>query len=75
MNRSQFQKLADRWPSAWVAREEIDRFSGGALTSKYCANLDSRGIGIKNRMRCGKKIIYSLESVLEFLESRTEVLD
>ncbi len=67
--------LADRWPSAWVAREEVDRFSGGVLTPKYCANLDSRKLGIKGRIRIGRKVVYPVASILEFLESRGEVLN
>jgi hypothetical protein len=67
--------LAARWPSAWVAREEIDRFSGGVLNPKYMANLDSKKIGIEDRIRIGRKIVYPVASVLKFLESRFEAVN
>ena len=45
MEKDVFQKMAERWPSAIVARTEIEKFSGGLMTGKYLANLDSQGVG------------------------------
>jgi len=42
-----FKELVERWPSAFVSRTEVRKFSGGALTSKSLAN--HRFIG----SRCG----------------------
>ena len=67
--------LADNWPSPYVAREEIGRFSGGILSTKYIANLDSQGKGPRGRIRCGRKIAYPTSSIVEFLESRSSALD
>lgn len=67
--------LADNWPSAFVAREEIGRFSGGILSTKYIANLDSQGRGPRGRIRCGRKIAYPTASIVEFMESRSSALD
>ena len=74
-NSVSLKALADNWPSPYVAREEIDRFTGGLLTAKYCANLDSQGRGIRGRIRCGRKIAYPTRSVVEFMESRSSALD
>jgi len=67
--------LADNWPSPYVAREEIERFSGGIITTKYIANLDSMGTGPKGRFRCGRKVVYPVASLVEFMESRSIALD
>lgn len=67
--------LADKWPSPYVAREEVERFSGGVLTAKTAANRDSAGNGIKGRFRCGRKVVYPVASVIEFMESRSQALD
>jgi hypothetical protein len=75
MEKPNFKRLAERWPSAWVAREEVDRFTGGVLTPKYMANLDSRKIGIEDRIRIGRKIVYPVDSILRFLESRFEAVN
>lgn len=73
--RISLQALADSWPSPYVAREEIERFTGGILTAKYAANLDAEGKGIKGRFRCGRKVVYPVASVVEFMEARSEALD
>ena len=66
--------LADRWPSSMVARTEIEKFTGGLISEKYLANLDSQGRGPVGRVRIGRKIAYKVDNVIRFLESRaTEV--
>jgi hypothetical protein len=40
-----FQDMLSKWPSTWIARTEIERFSGGMISEKYLANLDSAGKG------------------------------
>ncbi len=71
---SAFQCLVDKWPSTFVARSEVKNFSGGALTEGYLANLDSQGKGPKGRVRCGRKILYPVNELVEWLEARSEVL-
>jgi hypothetical protein len=69
-----FRSMAERWPSSMVARTEIERFTGGIISEKYLANLDSAGKGPTGRVRVGRKIAYSVDSVIRFLEGRvTEV--
>jgi hypothetical protein len=70
-----FQMLAARWPSAWVARTAISKFTGGAISEKYLANLDSLGKGPKGRLRVGRKILYPTSSLCEWLAERTEVVE
>lgn len=67
--------LADNWPSPFVAREEVGRFSGGILNPKTLANLDCQGRGPRGRIRCGRKIAYPTQSVVELMESRSSALD
>jgi hypothetical protein len=67
-----FQDMIERWPSSLVARSQLSKFTGGLLSQRYMANLDSLGIGIKDRIRCGRQIAYPVRSVVEFLESRTQ---
>lgn len=71
MGGSIFQGMADRWPSAWVARTEIGKFGGGIISEKYLANLDSAGKGPAGRVRCGRKVVYPVVQLIEWLESRT----
>ena len=67
--------MANNWPSRIVARHRIYDFSGGSMSSKYIANLDSRGEGPKGRFRVGRKICYPVDSLIAWLEERSELLD
>ena len=69
-----FQNMAERWPSAWVSRTEIGHFTGGIISEKYLANLDSAGKGPAGRVRCGRKIAYPVAELVEWLESRSVVI-
>jgi hypothetical protein len=64
--------LAIKWPSTVVARDEIDRFSGGLVTPRYVANLDSRGLGPAGRFMVGGKVAYSVNSVIDWLMARAK---
>lgn len=72
--KTHWQRCADRWPSAGVARTEISKFTGGALTAKHCANLDALGLGIPGRIKCGSKVIYPMETLVPWLEARTKTI-
>jgi hypothetical protein len=63
-------RLADKWPSAFVARTEIRAFSGGVLSEKYLANLDSQGAGPPGRFKCGRKVAYPVTELVEWLRNR-----
>ena len=67
------QNLAKKWPSNLVAREEVGTFSGGVLNCRTMANLDSLGKG-PERIRIGRKVVYEVGALIEWLENRTEQL-
>jgi len=64
--------MADNWPSSYVARTQIERFTGGIMTGKYLANLDSQGLGPAGRIRVGRKIAYPVSEFIQWLEARSE---
>ena len=59
-----FSDLAARWPSAFVARTEIEKFTGGLISEKYLANLDCGGKGPAGRIRCGRKVVYPIKNFI-----------
>lgn len=73
--RVDLKDLASRWPSPYVARTEIKNFSGGLMSEKYLANLDSQGAGPEGRFRIGRKIGYPVESLVRWLEARASRVD
>ena len=74
MQTNIFQEMADKWPSAFVARTEAERFTGGIISEKYLANLDSAGKGPAGRVRIGRKIAYPVSEFIKWLESRSAVV-
>jgi hypothetical protein len=67
--------LKAEWPSSIVARTEIRDFTGGAVSEKHLANLDSLGQGPKGRIRLGRKIAYRVDSLISWLEGRATQLN
>jgi len=65
-----FQDMADRWDSELVARTQIERFTGGLLSAKYLANLDSDGMGPR-RVKCGRKVGYPVNDLVKWLRDRS----
>jgi len=74
-HKPNLKTLADKWPSSLVARQEAKKFSGGIISEKTLANLDSQGIGPAGRLRIGRKVAYSVSSLIEFLEGRATRLN
>jgi len=75
MTKFNLKSFKDRWSSPVVAREEIPRFTGGALSSKHMANLDSQKKGPDERVRIGHKFCYPVDSLIKWLEKRSESKD
>ena len=66
------QQMAANWPSPIVARTEIEKFTGGLISEKYQANLDSAGRGPAGRIRIGRKIAYLVNEYLTWLKERSD---
>ncbi len=73
--KNSFHELAEKWPSAVVARTQIGAFTGGAVSERYLANLDSKGEGPAGRFRCGRKVVYRVADVCQWLERRSSTVE
>lgn len=62
--------MAERWKSNVVARKEIERYTGGAITAKTAANLDSLGTGCPGRFSIGASVVYPVDNMTLWLKSR-----
>ena len=67
--------LAEKWPSPYVARKAISKFSGGTITPGYISNLDSQGMGPIGRIQIGRQIVYPVESLIRWLEYRAKAVN
>jgi len=70
-DKTNLKMLAEKWPSAFVARQEVSRFTGGLVNCKTIANLDSQGLG-PVRVRVGRKIAYPVNEFITWLEGRAK---
>ena len=70
-NKVDLSSLKLRWPSAYVARQEIRHFTGGLISEKYLANLDAQGVGPPGKIHCGRKVGYPIDELVKWLEQRT----
>jgi hypothetical protein len=73
-NQPDFSSLAENWPSSFVTRGEVERFTGGIVNHRTLSNLDSLGEGPEGRIRVGRKVAYPVTKFIEWLEGRAEVL-
>lgn len=69
------ESLADKWPSTFVARTDVPKFTGGLISEKYIANLDSRKKGPDGRFRSGRKICYPVRNLCDWLKARSSVVE
>lgn len=70
--RDRFQMLVEKWPSPWVARTEVAKFSGGAICGKTISNMAHLGKKTPKAFRVGNKIVYEAEALVDFLRSISE---
>lgn len=66
-----FDELAEKWPSSFVARDQVETFTGGIISSGRMANLDCLGEGPPS-FRSGRKRVYPVKPYLEWLLARSE---
>lgn len=67
------QRMAQDWGSPIVVRSQVGIFSGHTISPRYMANLDSAGKGPSIRIRCGRKIAYPIDTLVEWLLGRMAI--
>ncbi len=73
MDNQTLEKLEKRMQEQYpygVPRKFISNATGGMINPRTCANKDSLGLGIKGRFLFGRKIIYPVQGVIEYIQSR-----
>jgi hypothetical protein len=73
MAKVSLKALARNWPSPYVARNRVDEFSGGALNPKTMANMDSLGLGPTGKFYIGRKAVYPIDDLVEWMEERSSM--
>jgi hypothetical protein len=65
------EAMGTRWPSPVVARKAIKEFSGGILSAKTMANMDSLGTGPEGRFLMMNQTCYPVESLVAWLKTKS----
>ena len=63
----------DNWPTTFVARNDITRFTGGVYTPKTMCNEDYKGQGPENMFYIGRQAVYPVDSLCAWLIQRVSV--
>jgi len=66
-------KMADKWPSEVIFRNKVGEFTGGLVSGRHMANLDSLGEGIEDRFYIGNKTGYWVGSFIAWLQARVRM--
>ena len=67
------KKAGDRWPSSFVPRSQVPKFTGGLIAVGTIANKDSEGTGPNGAFRVGRQVCYPVDSLCDWLIGRLEV--
>ncbi len=70
-----FEELKDYCYGNFVFREDIKKITGGLLNHNTMAQLDSKGLGIKNRIMIGRKVAYPINELILWLEKNTKLVN
>lgn len=72
-NMNGFEELYNTLPPIF-ARQSVGKLTGGIIQPGTCANLDSLGLGVgpEGRFFIGKKVVYTREAFLKWLEARVK---
>lgn len=69
------QDFIDRWPSPIVTRQDAARATGGLISPKLLANLDSLGEGPPEAVRHGRRVAYPAASFFYWIVSRLQPME
>ncbi len=65
--------LGEAWGSPFVARNQVNKFSGGMVSPGSLAVFDSRGTGPVGRFIVNRKTCYPVPELIAWLESKAEM--
>ena len=63
------ENLSHKFPEI-ITRKKFQELTGGLISEKTLANLDSEGDGIQPRMRIGGKVAYPKDAAIAWLKNR-----
>lgn len=68
----ELDKLKEKWPSPFVRRVDLEKFSCGLIKCSSMRTLDCEGTGIKGKMTINSKVAYPVDEVIAWLKNRVK---
>lgn len=79
VNVANFEELRKEFEASWppiIARDEIARYTGGMYSANTMQVYDSKGLGVKNKVRQkGRKIGYRKKELIDWFLSQLEAVN
>lgn len=75
MKEDIFDELKAYCPRGYVTRDELKKITGGLICGRTMAVLDQTGKGVKNRQVIGRKAVYFIDDLIDWLKNNTELVN
>lgn len=62
--------LAAGSQTGFLTRSEIEKLTNGLIKKSYLANLDCAKTGIPGKFSFGRRVVYPVQGVVEFIEKK-----
>lgn len=67
-----FEEFAEKWPSLFVARDEVGNFTEGMYKAASLNTFDAKGDGVSPRYRMGRRVFYRVPDLVEWGNNRNK---
>lgn len=64
-----FEQFVEQLPP-FIARKDVNKILGGAISPKTLANYDSLGKGPEIKTQCGRTVVYETASLLKWMNEK-----
>lgn len=68
--KKQFDQMKQSWGHPFVARRDVPKFTNGLISTRTLARDDAAGVGPKGGFLLVGKMVYPVESLVEYLENK-----
>lgn len=69
-NTIDWKALANKWPSTVLARSKVPEFTGGLLSARPLANLDTMGEGPPVYRWKDRKVFYQVSDFIDWMKGQ-----
>ena len=70
-----FDELKKYCPHGYVTRNDLKKITGGLICGRTMALLDQSGNGVKNRQIIGRKVVYLIDDLIDWLKNNVEFVN